>query len=103
RKFGSYISTHGYRILYKDGHPNCYKGAEVFEHTYVMGEHLGRPLKKGENVHHKNGDRLDNRIENLELWTCKQPPGQRVKDRLEFYKEFLKQYGYEVLDPIVNE
>lgn len=53
----------------------------IQEHRYVMEQSLGRPLGKGEHVHHKNGDRTDNRLENLELWSGKKDPkGQRQID-----------------------
>lgn len=50
-----------------------------------------------EQVHHKNGDRSDNRLKNLELWTTSQPAGQRVKDKLKWAKEFIKIYEREKL------
>lgn len=88
----------GYKLIKKKGHPNATKSHWLFEHVFNMSEYLGRPLFKNENVHHKNGIRDDNRIENLELWNRGQPPGQRVEDKIAWCKEFMKQYGYEYVE-----
>lgn len=64
-------------------------------HRYVMEQKIGRKLYPFENVHHKNGNRSDNREENLEIWVTKQPKGQRPKDLIEYANWILKTYTNE--------
>ena len=52
------------------------------EHRVIMERHIGRPLLTHEVVHHINGVRSDNRIDNLELWSKSHPFGQRVIEKI---------------------
>jgi len=80
-----WVGKDGYVIVNRNGR-------KTGQHRVVMMDHLKRDLFPGETVHHKNGVRSDNRIENLELWSTSQPPGQRVEDKLEWAKHLINLY-----------
>lgn len=69
-----WLSSHGYI--------NCwYKGKKSYEHIKIMEEYLGRPLVKGEIIHHKDGNKTNNSIENLYL--CKDIREHKLQHRIQ--------------------
>jgi hypothetical protein len=91
------VRSTGYAWVYAPMSPYSRKDGWASEHQKVMCEHIGRALLPGENVHHKNGIKDDNRLENLELWNTKQPWGQRVEDQVAYALEVLQRYAPEKL------
>lgn len=95
-KGGRYLNVSGYvMVLGRDGEVGKNKNGYILEHRRAMQDFLGRPLLPSETVHHINGIRSDNRIENLELWASRQPPGQRVQDLVQWAKQILELYDAE--------
>lgn len=77
---GGTTLDHGYRILRIDG-------KRIREHRYVMEQHLGRKLRKSENIHHINGNILDNRIENLMILSPEEHSRLHWRDKDEVQKK----------------
>lgn len=84
------VTTSGYVKLQ-------FPGFWELEHRVVMAKVYGRQLTSDENVHHKNGNRADNRFDNLELWTRPQLSGVRARDLVAQAKNVLAMYEPEAL------
>ena len=99
-KNGEYVTNHtggGYIKELCPDHPCADASGYVLQHRLVMGRMIGRHLERHERVHHKNGRRDDNRIENLELWTGvnqskKDPHGVRLVDQVVDMLSSLQQH-----------
>lgn len=91
------VNGEGYRLVFLGYGAEGTYGATGYalEHRMVMREVLGRALLPTESVHHLNGDRLDNRAGNLELWVGvgAQPRGVRVSDAVAHARAILAFYG----------
>ena len=86
------VGKNGYVVRWEPMSLHASSGGLVYQHRQIIGDALGRRLLPSESVHHKNGNRADNRPENLELWVKAQPAGQRVDDLIEFARQILDRY-----------
>ena len=90
-KGGKYISQGGYVMAYCPDHPTCLqrnsRSNYVFEHRLVMEKYLGRYLESHEIVHHIDGDKQNNHIENLRLFDTKEHKTRSWNHYLEGYKK----------------
>lgn len=89
---GGKTKRNGYILIKSHGHPYGNSRHYVFEHRLVMEKYLNRYLDSGEVVHHKNGIKDDNRIENLELWAgAHVTKGIKIEDLIKMYLPIIKE------------
>lgn len=94
---GRIVDKDGYVLIHRPEHPNANSGGYVREHRLVMEDHLGRLLFREEVVHHHDGDKQNNRIENLELFSKN---GDHLRETLTGSKKKMTPQGREKLRSI---
>ena len=93
RRVGSYTryDSNGYKCIKLPLHPDSNYAGWVKEHRLIMEYHIGRPLKKGEEVHHEDEDRLNNNINNLKLFKDKAAHMRyHMNQRIKLWKKHIK-------------
>jgi hypothetical protein len=86
---GAKWTNEGYIMIYAPDHPNAKHNGGIYEYRYIMSQFLDRPLKPSEIIHHVNGDRQDNRIENLKVVEAQK--GHFLAHHPEYEKEEYRQ------------
>lgn len=81
------VDERGYVMVYMPEHHSTKDGRYVYVHRLVMEEVLGRPLTENENIHHKNGDKSDNRPQNLEIMSNSEHMSKHYKGLSEEEKQ----------------
>lgn len=81
---GQFVDSNGY-VRYTQNNK--------YVHRILMEAEIGRALLTEESIHHKDGNKLNNDLGNLELWSTSQPAGQRVSDKLAWAKEIISLYS----------
>ena len=93
-KGGRIVRKNGYITVLKPEHPNASKQGYVKEHRLVIEEKIGRYLELREHIHHINGNKHDNRPENLQLMTLEEHLSHHNKGKkiTEEHKQKLRNY-----------
>lgn len=93
------IDSHGYVDIKMPDHPNAKSDGYIKEHRLVMSSHLGRPLTPKETIHHINGIKTDNRIDNLEIVTASEhnkihDPLKRLHNKHRLKRQKILEFGF---------
>lgn len=115
-KGGRYIDAHGYVMIYVGGPSNIKTKWDAYkkEHVVVMEKHLQRKINRNENIHHIDGDKQNNKIENLQITTSKEHRDAHVslqnigyllvrKNLLSFDKDKNEYYICEELKTLIEK